>query len=807
MSGPHRVFCHAVVALCAAVLAYGVWEGRLFAQPVWSEIGRQRFLGFAAAYAALAALLLVWRPRWLVPAILGSAVTYTFAATGPRALPAVLLVLVSAWCVGGVLPGLALIVTAISLTAALPIHYTALYACALAIPVGLRGKSLWPAVRRDLPEWLPATPARAAAAALALFPLLCHWLVVLKPEASADGLAMHLVIPARMAMDHRWSFDVGQFTWAVMPMGVDWAYTATYLLGGEAAARLLNFASLCLCALLVLRILRRWVSETAALAMTALFLSSPIVQLVTGSLFVENLWTAMVLGGLLSIIEFSEGREASRLYQAALVLGTAVAMKLAAAVFAGVLLVIGVVELLRRPSRHWPRTLAAMAAIFLAFACVPYVTAWHMTGNPVFPYANTVFHSPYFDSTAAWVDPRYRTPVSLGTAYGATFHTATYLEGNAGGFAFQWMFLLPVAAAILGRRRWPWPAAPLTAGVVFCFYVILSGQSYLRYIYPLVALATIPVAVAWQRLDDRTVRAAAATLGAATFCLNLWFLPASGWYHKDFFLNQVFDASDVDRYLRVVAPARPIVAYLNRKPQQNFRVGFLEDNAIGDLRAPAVSNTWHSDAFYRALRASGSPEEDLAIARRFNLDYFIGLDPDAERVSQRLHTPAFLERYTDPEYRSGPYDLLRLRDSARAGRVDAVHAETPVALPGPIDDTSNYLAYSGPWIRDNQFPQPVRGTLTYSDQKEATVRLRFGGTAVTWVFTKAFNRGIGEVTIDGETRGKVDQYSSRIEWQSAVRYGPLSEGIHTLTVRVTGEKSAASQGAFVDVDQFVIAQR
>ena len=61
--------------------------------------------------------------------------------------------------------------------------------------------------------------------AVAAFPLLAHWLVTLKPEASADGLAMHLAIPMSVANNHLWSFDFRHVVWAVMPMGADWCYT------------------------------------------------------------------------------------------------------------------------------------------------------------------------------------------------------------------------------------------------------------------------------------------------------------------------------------------------------------------------------------------------------------------------------------------------------------------------------------------------------------------------------------------------------------------------------------------------------
>ena len=72
-----------------------------------------------------------------------------------------------------------------------------------------------------------------------------HYLVALKPEVSSDGLSVHLALTDYVAQHHYWPFDVKNVTWAAMPMGGDWAYTIANMLGGETAARLLNFAREC----------------------------------------------------------------------------------------------------------------------------------------------------------------------------------------------------------------------------------------------------------------------------------------------------------------------------------------------------------------------------------------------------------------------------------------------------------------------------------------------------------------------------------------------------------------------------------
>src|SRR5206468_3341901 len=95
----------------------------------------------------------------------------------------------------------------------------------LAVPLLLDARGVW----RRLLFWLrllrdaePGSAGQKAAFALLAFVMIAHWLVALKPESSADGLAMHLAIPVDLAANHRMTFEPGRFVWAVMPMGADW---------------------------------------------------------------------------------------------------------------------------------------------------------------------------------------------------------------------------------------------------------------------------------------------------------------------------------------------------------------------------------------------------------------------------------------------------------------------------------------------------------------------------------------------------------------------------------------------------------
>ena len=115
------------------------------------------------------------------------------------------------------------------------------------------------------------------------------------------------------------------------------------------------------------------------------------------------------------------------------------------------------------------------------------------------------------------------------------------------------------------------------------------------------------------------------------------------------------------------------------------------------------------------------------------------------------------------------------------------------------DDTSWTITYSGDWSRGD-FDKAWNSTLTYSDDPGATARFSFDGTELRYVYSKAFNRGLAAITIDGVARGVLDLYSPTIEWQSSTTFGSLQPGHHTIEIRVTGRHNPASEGAYVDVD-------
>jgi hypothetical protein len=92
-------------------------------------------------------------------------------------------------------------------------------------------------------------------------------------------------------------------------------------------------------------------------------------------------------------------------------------------------------------------------------------------------------------------------------------------------------------------------------------------------------------------------------------------------------------------------------------------------------------------------------------------------------------------------------------------------------LPGPgaYDNTDSGILYRGAWTLDNQFKQAANGTISYANSPGDGFRFEFEGIEVSWVYTKAPNRGMAAVSIDGEAiQTSISTLPRR--WQSRTTY-------------------------------------
>lgn len=114
-----------------------------------------------------------------------------------------------------------------------------------------------------------------------------------------------------------------------------------------------------------------------------------------------------------------------------------------------------------------------------------------------------------------------------------------------------------------------------------------------------------------------------------------------------------------------------------------------------------------------------------------------------------------------------------------------------------------------PWSISTPGIPHFGGSVFFSSTLNATASFAFSGTEVSWVAAKWYNRGQAAVSVDGGPETTVDLYSAGtgdlstvLTQQVVYTSSGLSDGPHTLTIRVLGTKQTASSDYLITIDAF-----
>lgn len=740
----------------------------------WTADGWLRLWLFLAAGASITSLATALKARRITIWFLAGWLVYGVAAGGPAGTVAVVWILASCWALGRLLfprieeallsaaLGLAAWIVLFHVLVRFPINFSWVWWLLTAVPI------IWAAAIRLRPPSIgeAETAGQRAWTAALMVILTAHFLLAFKPEVSADGLSWHLLAPARIAAFAIWPFDVTEFAWAAMPMGGDWVWSLAWLFGEEKGARLMNFA--------VLALTTGLVSKRAGTPAAALWASTPLVMLVTGSLFVDNVWAYLLLAAFLLAWD-----EEPMPWAVALLAGGASACKLMAVPMAA-----PIVAWALWKSKQWKP-----AILFLATGTMPYVEEIVRTGNPFFPYFNGIFKSPYYPSDKNLEDVRFTQRLSWRSLWDMTFRTTLFCESPGGGFGFQWLALMPVTAYAFIRRRDAMMRAALALGAAEIVIVFL-GQPYIRYMYAALLLWTLAIGKASETAPWRW-------LVAAVCGLNLLYFANAGWYHRDFIIEPITEPERMARYEAESAPLKPLIEYANRE-LPGEPIAFIAMEGAGRLRARAWVHTWHGGFFAEEIRRARTAAEARKTLETRQIKYWIGPTGERSELFSNIATWELSDGHQSRlEFQSGDWGIYRLLPPGSA-------PDRRYRTAGSYDDLSRGLRLKGQWTRDRQFTEAYNGTLLYCDQPSCEAEFDFEGSAVTLIHTRAFNRGQAEVLMDGKLAGMLNTYAPEISWQRRVRFEAGATGRHTLTIRVLGRHAAGSQGSFVDLDGFVV---
>jgi hypothetical protein len=318
----------------------------------------------------------------------------------------------------------------------------------------------------------------------------------------------------------------------------------------------------------------------------------------------------------------------------------------------------------------------------IAYAIPLYIVAWFygclrsprslstlvsflLSGNPVFPFLNSLFRSPWFDTSSSFRDDRFMAPLQWRTLYDATFHTSRFFEGRDGALGYQYLLLAPLAAVLLFlTRERPWIGAmALITGVAGAAFT-WADASNIRYCYAALPFVAIGIAIALgvARLSrgalDRTLTALAVVVTLS----GLLLMTTSGWW-MDFFVSPI-DKEEQLRYLTEAAPGRLLVAYLN-KTHRDRPVLFLVNGQSAGLKGRVYLNSWHNYTFYSRLHSATSEKAVSNLLNQSGIDLLIV--PLKKRISEMPNTVlrSFVSTCTSPEYAVGGYAVARRQQTAQ----------------------------------------------------------------------------------------------------------------------------------------------
>ena len=559
------------------------------------------------------------------------------------------------WLVGAALFG-----TLVGILAHFNINGPPLYAALLLGPIVARKTRLmqwWDVAKQEWTRTQVGTPSTYWLRITVVVLSLLHVTVALMPEVAHDGLAMHLFGPAHVATRGTWGLNASLYAWAVMPMLGDWLFSLGYMLAGEQGARLVNVLCILTLASLIYDLVL-WGGGTARGGAwgVILFLSTPLTFTESSSLFVEPAWACFLVAGALLLLRAGEtpARAANALPVVGILFGAALATKAWSLV---VLPAITLAAVAAYPSLLHLRNATAIAASlarFIAIGGIPYLTAWWLTANPVFPFYNNVFQSPFFPANN-FQDQRWHAPLSWRTIYDLTFDSGRYLEARNGAAGFEWVPLLPASAISLSLTKTKRALSILVMGCA-SFLMVFALTSYLRYVFPAEVLLLAAMGIGLSLFPPR-LNAATTVLLAAVTMLNCFFLNAGPNFYDDFPVQAVFSRQARDAYIAFRAPHRHAVEVVNSLNTSRSPVAVFGPPTIGGLASDAILSTWYNTAFNTRITDASSAEDLARAIASYNAEYII-LDSSWETPEKR----AQIESLSIPIYDGRGISVRRLRD-------------------------------------------------------------------------------------------------------------------------------------------------
>ena len=252
-----------------------------------------------------------------------------------------------------------------------------------------------------------------------------------------------------------------------------------------------------------------------------------------------------------------------------------------------------------------PVQLLALVSMAAAVGGASYAYAIWVTGNPLLPFYNAVFQSPFMSLTNL-EDGRWVSGVEWRAIWDITFSSSRFGEVYPGAAGIALLVTLPGLAVEIARGGGGrWLALWLFIAGTLLFWQI----QYLRYLFPAIAVLSTVGIVGLSRYMGKRMFATVATVLVA---INSLLIPTTSWVAKDNPWGRLLNegASAKAEIQRAVIPERALLGRLyTHSPKACVLLTDHKAPFVGAFRGNANAMGWYDP---RLAKAHVWAEEDAS---------------------------------------------------------------------------------------------------------------------------------------------------------------------------------------------------
>lgn len=461
-------------------------------------------------------------------------------------------------------------------------------------------------LKTAVPDFHSVSPGQAIVFSFCAF----FFVYALVPFYLWDDVVRHLYVPNQVLLFGYYTFDPSfapALDSSIIPQS---SYVLTYVLGGEYAVRIVNYTLMMTGFLAVENFCRKNFGERVSVLSALLLPTVPILLWMTGISFIDS-FNFISSFALLIIVFRMIQNEISTSDVFLFFIGLSfvylskqqgVFVMVPCCVIFTVLILMNVFTE-RRSELVKFSVIAAMIPVFLIGGVL--LHNYIISGNPLFPYYNGIFKSPYF-SPENFLDTRWNLPLNLYTIKNMTFQGTKYVENcpYSLGFSFFVFFLpLPFLFYRSNRKRFIGVIFFLLAAEII-LWKITTGL-YMRYAITIFPVAVILISCMIDKIislrKNVIIKISMFSVIVVVVAANFISLLNLYNFHTSYPFYEALTGDYSSSVVREGLNARKVYDYAAEKYGKNSKGFIMDDKFYYFAKSDITSNFWY---FYKDSSAT-----------------------------------------------------------------------------------------------------------------------------------------------------------------------------------------------------------